>query len=232
MLYQHFIYVASRRLLFVYVPKVACTNFKAVLRRLQGAADYLDAAIAHDRSRSGLCHLDQHPDRECIVRDPAVLRLSCVRNPYTRLLSAYLNKIEPLNDGDPEWLGPAARGAHAAIREHAGHVDFGAFADWIACSSHPLTSNEHWIAQSCILDPERVSYDFVGRFERLQQDAATLLQMMGADIGFPTREAVDFPATHAGSRLAEYYTPTIAARVHAAYADDFRNFGYAAELPA
>ena len=234
--YRHFIYMQDHAFLFAYVPKVACTNWKAVLRQLSGCADYLDCNLAHDRRGGDLVYLSERPDRDALLQDPALRRFAFVRNPYTRLLSAYLNKIEPLNHGDPDWIGPAAREAHRAAAGFAGQapdaaVGFGDFAHWIAASGHALARNEHWLPQSAILAPAQVHYDFIGRFERLREDAPHLLALMGAKIPFPTREQLDFPGTGAGSRVADYYTETIAATVAAAYADDFRDFGYSTALP-
>ncbi|MFT4851511.1 MAG: hypothetical protein ACI83B_004077 [Sediminicola sp.] len=41
--------------IFVYNPKVACTNWKCILRYINGhKEDYLSARIAHNKELSGL----------------------------------------------------------------------------------------------------------------------------------------------------------------------------------
>jgi hypothetical protein len=39
--YNYAIYLQERRLIFVYVPKVACTNWKSIMRYMQGSDDYV-----------------------------------------------------------------------------------------------------------------------------------------------------------------------------------------------
>jgi hypothetical protein len=94
-LLTHSIHSKKANVIFGYVPKVACTNWKCILRYLDGHADYLDAQIAHDRKRSGLAYLSELPNGLDMLHDDSIPKLTCVRNPYTRVLSAYLNKVKP-----------------------------------------------------------------------------------------------------------------------------------------
>ena len=224
---------------FVYVPKVACTNWKALLRHLSGFPDYLDSGLAHDKGRSGLVYLSDVPQWEAVLADPGIAKYSFVRNPYTRVLSAYLNKFEPLTRGDGEWLGPYFRAVYQAIGEYrksAGYPDtrvsFEAFLDWLAHSGHPNVDNEHWVPQCRILSQETVNYDFVGRFENLKADAAFLMDRMGTGAPFPTQESLDFPGTNSARQLATYYTDAEAALVQGIYASDFESFAYSRDLVA
>jgi hypothetical protein len=51
----NFIYMEKQSFIFVYNPKVACTNWKCILRYINGhKEDYLSARIAHNKELSGL----------------------------------------------------------------------------------------------------------------------------------------------------------------------------------
>ena len=235
---NHFIYLEEKSFVFAYVPKVACTNWKALLRYLSGFPDYLDSALAHDKRVNGLVYLSDVEKWREILDDPAIPKYSFVRNPFTRVLSAYLNKFEPLAQGEGEWLGPYFKAVYQAIlayRQQAGHaettVTFGAFLDWLAHSGQPQIDNEHWTPQARILSPESVRYDFVGRFENLKADAALLMDRMGCDAPFPTQESLDFPGTNSTRRLAAYYSDNEVALARKVYAADFASFGYSLDLP-
>jgi hypothetical protein len=235
---SHFIYMQNRAFVFAYVPKVACTNWKALLRHLSGFPDYLDSSLAHDRQRNGLVYLSDVAQWESILATTAIAKYSFVRNPFTRVLSAYLNKVEPLTRGDGEWLGPYFKAVFQSIqnfRTSKGHSDatvsFEAFLDWLAHSGHPHVENEHWVPQSRILSTEVVAYDFVGRFENLETDAAYLMDRMGCTVPFPTRESLDFPGMNSAQQIAAYYTDREAALVRKIYAADFDSLAYPRELP-
>ena len=98
--HKNFVYLEKQGVVFGYVPKVACTNWKIALRRLQGFANYQDVEIAHDRERSGLRFLDPLDSKDIkILESPRIKKIAFVRNPYSRVLSAYLNKIDRFNKG-------------------------------------------------------------------------------------------------------------------------------------
>jgi Sulfotransferase family len=233
---QNFIQVPNRSALFAYVPKIACTNWKAVFRYMAGAADYLDAGKAHDRARSGLVHLDQLPAEraQALLVDPAVARYTFVRNPYTRALSAYLNKFRRYAE-----LGEAAMPGdyfHTVYQELDGwrarnlpaepRVTFHVFLVWLKESGHPMARNEHWLPQHEIVAPSNVRYDMVGRFENLAADAAELLRRLGVDLAFPTQEAVRFPSSGTAHARDRYLDAQARSIIEQLYRPDFDLLGY------
>ena len=91
--YSNFIFLEPEGFIFSYVAKVACTNWKCLLRQKLGYADWLDPHLAHDRSRSGLPYLNTHADPLSIIESPEIKKYTMVRNPYSRVLSAFLNRL-------------------------------------------------------------------------------------------------------------------------------------------
>ena len=99
--YMHMI--ISHRLIFCYVPKVACSNWKLTLRRAAGLPDLEQKSLIHLRRESGLDYLSNHNAlvRLYYLNNPAYRRAVFVRNPWTRVLSAYRNTIEYVHKTDP-----------------------------------------------------------------------------------------------------------------------------------
>lgn len=236
---DHFIYSAKAQVIFAYIPKVACTNWKCILRYLDGHADYLDPQIAHDRKRSGLAYLSTMDNGKTMLTDDAIPKLTCVRNPYTRILSAYLNKVKPFaTDGAPPdrdryfydvFLRMEVFRKESRPNEHV--MSFDCFLDWLEFSGDPLVSNEHWTPQTAIVGEGEVNFDYIGKFEQLETDAPILLQRMRCDIPFPSHEAVKFPPTRASELVRTYYTPSAIEKVQRIYAKDFEFLNYGTEVP-
>lgn len=244
--YQTFIYDEQRRFIFVYVPKVACTNWKSIMRYLAGHADYLNSARAHDKASGDLRYLDlDGPDMD-IARDPDVAKYAFVRDPYSRTLSGYLNKVENRLKPRPDQANKPDNPARVHFGKVVEAIDgfrrdrldpgehpevtFEVFLRWLRDGDGKgkwLRNDEHWQAQSVLLRYPEVSYDFLGRFEYMNEEAPVLLQKMGCDIGFPSQKDVKFPPTNARTKVDRYYNPACFALVNQLFAVDFENFGYA-----
>ena len=234
--YRNFIYNEERGFIFAYVPKVACTNWKSVLRYLAGFPDYLDNRLAHDKVNGGLRYLDLTGPDLALLSDSGLRKYSFVRDPYSRTLSGYLNKIQsalPLPDSQVQthWL----KIVHAIDEFRNSTLDpalypkvnFEIFLLWLRDSKSHFRNDEHWQKQSVLLRWPTVTFDFVGRFEALTPDAKYLLGEMGCDIAFPTQQEVKFAATGASDKLQHYLTQTCRDLIEQVFAADFANFGYA-----
>ncbi|SHH43279.1 chondroitin 4-sulfotransferase 11/chondroitin 4-sulfotransferase 13/dermatan 4-sulfotransferase 1 [Marisediminitalea aggregata] len=227
---SNFIYLEAQKFIFAYVPKVACTNWKCIFRYMNGAEDYLDSGLAHDREKSGLTYLSNEENAHVILNDPNIKKFTFVRDPYSRILSAYRNKVEPFNASKGSmyahdfWFK-----VYSQIKNEAASGDkvtFTNFLDWLLSSEHWFAKNEHWCPQSDIVHPKAVSFDFVGKFENIQNDAAHILSEIGCDLEFPTQQQVKFPGTNATSLVEKYYKTEDYAKANELFAEDFVNFNY------
>jgi hypothetical protein len=229
----------SPRYGYVYVdtPKVACSTIKHTLQCAErgeaslsingdgsapGQYGYSEFLLRiHDRCKSLL----EYPrDLDQLER---ILKSSCfvfcfVRNPFTRVLSAYLDKI----------LGPAERRALFLEKlgipgtENLGFVEFLGLVQ----RQMPEAMDPHWRPQHVHLHV--LAYNFIGSFERFQQDFHTVLTTIDPTLQkYAVR--VDEHGTNASSMalVGYHYADTRAVDlVSRIYERDFALFGYPAEI--
>lgn len=221
---------------FAYVPKVACSNWKCIMRYLEGYENYLDTAFAHSRRLSGLRYINKEPEKLKILFDRQVKKFACVRDPYSRILSAYLNKVESRllsgNNFPPEdfflkivsdiqdfWRDNLPTSEYPKI-------SFEVFLLWIRDSNSYFTQDEHWRPQSELLCIDSVNFNFIGRFETLAVDAQHILSEMNCDIPFPSQKNIKFAPTNANAKIGDYYSPAAINILNEIYAPDFANLNY------
>jgi len=152
------------------------------------------------------------------------LTFAFARNPYSRLLSAYLDKTQtPGKDASYRWV------AAAMGRESARELSFEEFVTYLEQGG--LRANTHWFPQSELLPVGAGELDFLGRVETLETDAQALIsRIYGADRWRGLQSASN--ATGARSRLVDYYDEGLARRVRDLYARDFEELGYDGDLEA
>ena len=73
---------------------------------------------------------------------------------------------------------------------------------------------------------DKVSYDFIGRFETLEQDAKMLLTKIECDVEFPIQSKIQFAPTNANEKIKKYYSEREVELVNNIYAHDFDALGY------
>ena len=238
--YRNFIYDEKRGFVFAYVPKVACTNWKSVFRYLAGFPDYLDNRLAHDKILGGLRYLDLTGTDLGLLSDPGIAKYTFVRNPYSRALSGFLNKIQsslPLlhSASDNHWIKITRKVEEFRITtlDSTAYpiINFEIFLLWLHHGASHFRNDEHWQKQSVLLRWPTVRFNFIGRMESLEADAKYLLEEIGCDIAFPTQKDVNFAPTKATDKLEAYMTPACRSLIEQIFSDDFVNFGYAISNP-
>lgn len=214
----------GRDVVYVETPKVACTTVKRVLQAAEGtendtAAPMHDAARdVHDRAASPLLSPSSDPAAFLTaMTGPDTFRFAFVRNPYTRALSCWLDKMVG---------NPFERRRLAPLLGLDGEV-VPSFADFLAAvEAQPEDVRDpHWATQSYLLRPQAIRYDVIGRFETFRRDFLRICAHLG--IG---DHALDLPttwhATGAGDKVADHVGPEEARLVRRIYDADFRDFGY------
>jgi hypothetical protein len=213
--------VASRRLNYIYVQNWKCGS--STVRSTLWAAEH----------EMGLAEPPEHPHRPSpklpFMADPrrweqvdSQFVFTIARNPYIRVLSAYLDKIKSHRDKNV-WSRFAAQ---YGLGERS--LAFREFLDIVA-STPEGRMDPHWRPQSCNLVPNIIPYDFIGSLEHFETDLAYVLTQL-----FPGREVpiTDHKPhkTDSASKLAQHYGPEEIRLVRTIYERDFVELGYGFDL--
>lgn len=197
-------------LVFFYnrVPKAANTT---IVQTLVGACDL------GERSREELHAFFLKPSQlsaEQTEQLNQAFRFTFCRNPYTRVLSAYLDKVV----NGPRGRRRKGQGAPPSFPEFCEYLQAGA-----------LYRDPHWIPQCelLLLPPE--SLDFIGRFEQLDADLEHVCRAIAPDY----REPPTICAPHrtgAAEKIEAHFDERSRAIIESLYAMDFDRLGYSRDL--
>lgn len=215
-----------RRIAYFETPKVACTSIKKYMQdTYAGTPVHLETKNqVHDRQRSPLKTLRSLADDEVdAVFEGNYKRFSFVRNPYTRALSAYLDKIVT-----NQW----ERDRHLPMLgfERDAQVSFLEFLQAIA--EIPDGKRDiHFTSQSSLLSTGQIDYAFLGAFERFDADFAHLKSALYDDAVENNYASFGkHHATGASEKVLSYYGFAEQALVEKLYHADFETFGYVKDI--
>lgn len=142
-----------------------------------------------------------------VDRFAACFKFTVVRNPYERVLSAYLDKIARRVD----------------TRRWGEISDFYAFCRFL--DGGALHADPHWAPQIDLLLLPTSLFDLVVQVEHLSRDLPPVFEMLGLPAPSAT-ERYGPPPTQAGALLAQHYDDTSRSVVARLYERDFAAFGY------
>ncbi len=213
----------AHKYMYVETPKVGCTTIKSLLIRAELDRDFefSDDEHVHRRFLSPLLNPRQVGEFSSFLQGN-VFKFCFVRDPYSRLLSNYLDKIANPN----AWRDRMALKISAQLGIAFPDITFAQFVD--AVVRQPVEEMDtHWRTQYFQTFQETIKYDFVGRFETFKEDLRQVCSKVGIDFDkWYRREAVH--ATNAKDQLGEFYTSQIRELVYSKFRIDFDHFGYAA----
>ncbi|CAH3041427.1 unnamed protein product [Porites lobata] len=225
--YHHPVIVNDEyKVIFCYIPKVACSQWKRVFLALDNRTDVDDV---HDDKHYKFLLYD-YSDEDIKVRLKSYFKFLFVREPLERLLSAYNNKL--VNN---KWPWGIIQSYKTKILERykqdepsSNSFDQGlTFRKFIYyVSDVGFDANAHWRSYGPICHPCDIKYDFIGHFEDMPEEAPYILRQTGMD------RAVTFPPflTHnTTSQLLKSYAPIPKekiAQLGKAFEEDFEMFNY------
>ena len=220
LLRRHFLIMPKQRIIYVSVPKNASSTLKVTFaRRELDDPDFLPEKM-HVRKLYPFKSPQKFGIDVTAIPDDWTT-VAFVKNPYVRLLSAYLDKFAPgRNVNNSDKLRAEAN------LPPTGDVSFSEFVRSV-CEVRPEDMNDHWRPQSDILHVSVVNYDILGKMEDFSGSLERLAKV--ADIRPWLKES----SKRSGAKglVGEYYNEELRALVHDKYRADFEAFGYDERLP-
>lgn len=211
--------------LYVETAKVACSTVKKLLINAEyaGKVAPVEGEAIHFREFSPLLNARQVGDFQTFLNRSDIFKFCFVRNPYTRLLSCYLDKIkrrEAQNHPLMIQLG------YGPFSEKV--LSFEEFVN--AIIEQPIGGMDpHWRIQYYATFQEGINYDFIGKFENFEIDFKKAINQTNVD--FEKYYTIqNGHATKANEQLKTYYTTELVEKVYQKYQIDFDYFGYEKDL--
>ena len=201
------------KLIFVPIPKVASSSFKAGFRILSKREGF-KLKLVEDSIFNML-------GKNRLYDDYSVATV--VRNPYSRVVSTYLDQIK----------NPAPTiqvRVHSRFRDKGLDQDmsFERYIDWLCGpEGRDESADQHWISQYRLLHfplmQKRI--DFVGKLENLKSDTDKLMSMIGID-GFELPNAGPRTFGAVSGKHRDFYNDRLKKMVASRYEADLDYFKY------
>lgn len=180
---NHLIVDNKHKIVYCYIPKVACTTWKKIMAQLV-RLNYKKTSV--HQLRFDL--LSSHSKSEVRYILNNYYKFMFVREPFERLLSAYKDKFErKSNEVYDKYAGKVKRSVRrlkfgADGWRSDGDINFSDFILYlIDTNSKGGRYNEHWRQYYKLCYPCEINYDFIGHYETLEEDARFVLREASVD---------------------------------------------------
>ncbi len=232
----HLIVDDEYKILFNFIPKVSCKAWKGIFGTLLKTHKHDNIKSIKDAFLSAYT-VDERQYRLQNYRKAVF-----VREPITRLLSAYLSKLRNLQRGQRIWEDAFGRRIvklyrkvytamkiDEAVPESFLNITLAEFIQYITDMEKSITFNvltDHFLPQNLVATPCAIHYDFIGHFENLTTEAPYMLKFLGVN------HIVEYPPVYesaARNKLTDEYKKIpldLMNRLRKYYHADYELFGY------
>ncbi|XP_036072538.1 carbohydrate sulfotransferase 12-like [Oryzias melastigma] len=239
---KNFVVDDKNGIIYCYIPKVACTNWKRTLIALRHDEPYPDPMSfehnwVHRFDRFQL--LRQFPLAERKAKLKHYTKFLFVRDPFVRLISAYRDKMQHYDQYFYQGYVRAILQLYKKQYNLPTNVTLArktgvqpSFYNFIQYIVDPRTERNapfepHWRQMFRLCHPCLVNYDFVGHQETLQEDAQELLKILKLedDIKFPPSYE-NMASTDSVKDWFQSVPLKDRRKLYKLYEKDFQLFGY------
>lgn len=252
---DHLIVDDRHGIIYCYVPKVACTNWKRVMIVLSESlldkkgVPYQDPLeIPREDVHNTSSHLTFNKfwrrygkfSRHMMkIKLKKYTKFIFVRDPFVRLISAFRSKFElenedfyksfaiPILTRFSNWTNVPTSAGEAF--SSGAKPSFSQFIQYLldARTEEQKPYNEHWRQVYRLCHPCQIDYDFVGKLETLDEDASQLLRQLNIDSLF------QFPPSYRNRTASSWEEDWFSKiplewrqKLYKLYEPDFVLFGY------
>ncbi|XP_067859266.1 carbohydrate sulfotransferase 12-like [Heptranchias perlo] len=251
---DHLIVDDRHGIIYCYVPKVACTNWKRIMillseSLLKQGTPYRDPLeIPRDLVHNSSSHLTfnkfwkrygKFSKHLMKIKLKKYTKFLFVRDPFVRLISAFRSKFVIQNEDFYKRFAIPMLQLYANYSKPPPSVSeaFSAgikptFINFIQYLLDPRTEkdmpfNEHWRQVYRLCHPCQINYDFIGKLESLDEDASYLLKLLNVE------KLVQFPPSLRNRTVTSWEEDWFARipvawrrKLYELYKPDFVVFGY------
>ncbi|XP_072044809.1 carbohydrate sulfotransferase 11-like [Amphiura filiformis] len=203
---RHIYVVDKYKLMFCYIPKVGCSNWKRILMILEDhnrTIDGIDSREAHARNKLKLLRF--YPGEQLENRLKDYRKFMFVRHPLSRIVSTYKNKYADLS---------VFRVAPLVLRRYAirimkkyrqnptqkdletgENVTWSEWLQYIADPTEQMDFDRHWKEMYKLCSPCAIDYDYVGKLENIKEEADFIMDRLDIShvVRYPDNKANSHP---------------------------------------
>ncbi len=225
----------KHRIAYCYIPKAGSSHWRRTLTKFK--YPHLKQSYIHImyNNHSGyLGHSRFNETMRTYIMN-YYFKFTFVRNPYSRLYSAYVDKLCQHRPHDINYqkiygteIMKRYRPNASAIEKQTGWtVTFEEFLRYVTDGLHEgRMMDHHWETYEHLCNPCKINYDFIGDIEsQNNEESNALLHIIGADIAvFPSgrNKTKKEKLRDAYSKIPQY----VIERVKEEFKNDFKLFGY------
>ncbi|XP_071951471.1 carbohydrate sulfotransferase 14-like [Antedon mediterranea] len=236
------------RFIYCFTPKVASTSWKRILLVLNGFMNDTGDQPQYVVNRAGMSsfhYLDERSPKDIKYILDSYTKFMFTRNPFSRVLSAFRNKLAPdtnysQSDVWRKKLGYYISTLYNKNNEPVVDKDTSydlTFKDFVRFlidenqTNHKHWENIHWGYQYDRCRPCEIKYDIIGNFETLQDDSKYIMKITGtSDVtSFPSSNGSNPTNSSSKTSLQSYFSGLPLEYVRSLYERfkiDFEMFGY------